>query len=751
MLALHVALLSRDEPHTPMVLRPPGIHAAATEKLRVRRYEAASDGLRNWLVRENEATKDGAPELHQLFRAHHRARLSGKHQSWMGPGQNGAQIADSETEDTPKMKCIDSQGERVWCSEPGAKPAPGEATHAPLADELDLKKRCVDANGKPAFCNEPGAKESGRCCQDANGAAGGDQACIDACLPGANCCGPCACPNCPLIEPGFKDANGSCMRVLENIDEPPHEYEHPGSHSSRSRAEPGKGGCARSCQSGGITHLGVYPSYLFYADHSRAGLSDRAWVLGHVTALANALCARPAVRPPYKMLGTPHNHDKSLNPHWWWDRYFGGVESLFHFGDYPGTNTCPARNRTFIGPSRGVGDVERDLAQVATATEPFTWCLDYNIRSYLGSGGFDGANLPHDWCTMPEAWLGGSEDATTRRKGEMALGPSRMVEDLAFRVTETLGLSHWGARSGAGSKKGTLLFTDPLIARKRLSVAPTSYHGGPCTAHYGGTAPCCGQDELDLREDKDVQPCPQAAPTCVDYVYHKHMGRCMTVAEAQPSAPPPSPAPPPPLAPWEEPGEAKKKAFNGRCTAHHGESKPCCGQVDTRDVPDVRPCHESMPVCVGYTLGAEAGRCEKPKVHNGKDTTRWLYVLHVRRTDTVFRCDTSVPAVQNYLRCPAARFNETANHKLVFFTDESDPKYLRALTSTLSKMPRWGAGVIHGDQIIRDHIDNHEDREDNYLVYSVASLLMSHADELYAMERCSGTQGCGNIHLRRNV
>ena len=50
-----------------------------------------------------------------------------------------------------------------------------------------------------------------RCCRRSDGTAGGDQACIDACAPGENCCGPCACPNCPLVEPGFTDTRGDCV------------------------------------------------------------------------------------------------------------------------------------------------------------------------------------------------------------------------------------------------------------------------------------------------------------------------------------------------------------------------------------------------------------------------------------------------------------------------------------------------------------------------------------------------------------
>ena len=58
----------------------------------------------------------------------------------------------------------------------------------------------------------------------------------------------------------------------------------------------------------------------------------------------------------------------------------------------------------------------------------------------------------------------------------------------------------------------------------------TPQGGGPCTANHGANKPCCGQDEIDLRDTKDVRPCPEDAPFCVDYVYGKHVGRCTAQA-----------------------------------------------------------------------------------------------------------------------------------------------------------------------------------------------------------------------------
>ena len=56
-------------------------------------------------------------------------------------------------------------------------------------------------------CQSP----SSRCCRASSGMSGGNQAGIDACAPGANCCGPNGCSNCLLIEPGYTDASGYCV------------------------------------------------------------------------------------------------------------------------------------------------------------------------------------------------------------------------------------------------------------------------------------------------------------------------------------------------------------------------------------------------------------------------------------------------------------------------------------------------------------------------------------------------------------
>ena len=114
---------------------------------------------------------------------------------------------------------------------------------------------------------------------------------------------------------------------------------------------------------------------------------------------------------------------------------------------------------------------------------------------------------------------------------------------------------------GARPASASLLFADPMIADKRLSVSRSeSYPGGPCTAHYGRTKACCGQiKKVEDGTPPDVRPCPQISPICVDYVYNKHYGICKGVNEAFAAdlSPPPSPSPTPPSPasppPWSSP------------------------------------------------------------------------------------------------------------------------------------------------------------------------------------------------------
>ena len=100
----------------------------------------------------------------------------------------------------------------------------------------------------------------------------------------------------------------------------------------------------------------------------------------------------------------------------------------------------------------------------------------------------------------------------------------------------------------------------------------------------------------------------------------------------------------------------------------------------------------------------------------------------------------------DYMSCPAASLHDgrPLNHTLLIFTDERNQGYIDSITTRLATLPRWGGGVIHGDEVVRQLLKP-PDREDNYLVYAVASLLMSRADQFFSMERCNGKQDCGNV------
>ena len=965
--------------------------------------------------------------------------------------------------------------------------------------------------------------------------------------------------------------------------------------------------CASSCKS---VQNGQVKSYLYYDESTRAGLSDRAWHISHLLALANALCARPVIRAPHELLSSWHNHHKPMDKKWWWDRYLEGVGSLerMEATDPNGGGGCPrgGSKNTHIGPSTDEKAMGRDLKKAAASPKPFTWCLKHNIRSFLGAGGFRDTSIPHEWCDMREPWLGGSEDMTSRRIGERALGPSKLVQLTAQNVTASLGISTFSRLSGAkctdsagkpvwcsrlstGSKsteplpgsrgadyskimneahdavkKNVAIGEDadadaiavaapaaaapaaeaavaapaaaaaaapaavaapdadaatadaavpapvvydeaeaatpmpprpvlsadaaraeadaateavtrkiaadaaaaaaaaapagepvvdeadntfdvpmsdvpstaassPFVAARRSTDnnegVPVPCDGpfcGQCTSDYNSVKPCCGQEKHDLRATPDLRPCPESLPSCVEYAYRQHYGRCTSKEleaerkkqfeidrrRAKQIPPPPvdeSSAESDGTNPWER-GETGHWAADGKWASgpetaaqaspesvdqpmnpwetgeagHWGddgqwkseEAVPeldCpfsgCPEKAAPATPEAAPeaAPEAVPEAVGKdrvaqrkeerqkaddARGAErariaaekererkeelarikdvnsasehelernkaerervrkheqqrklendkrrsqtrdehAGRnqplpikaadakkerlstasatdaasasvpaaseedlgrvaqrklehesaaaereterariaaevekeraeeqarakevdsasehelereqAEKERMrkqeqqrklenkqrqkqtqddarrtqtedqaskssrqmrssdnitahsgvastvgekwHANEDENTWLYVLHVRRSDTKLQCDTTVEAVLKYMLCPATRSNEKANHKLIFFTDETSPNYINLLTKKLKALPRWGGGVIHGDAHVIRHLQP-EDQGDNYLVYAVASLLMSHADELYEMERCQGEQTC---------
>ena len=855
--------------------------------------------------------------------------------------------------------------------------------------------------------------------------------------------------------------------------------------------------CASSCKS--VKH-GRIKSFLYYDTSTRAGLSDRAWHISHLLALANALCARPVIRAPHELLSSSHNHHQPINKKWWWDRYLEGVGNLEHMSDnHPqGAGGCPwgKSKNVHIGPSSNEADITRDLKKAQTSRKPFSWCLKHNIRSYLGAGGFEDKSVPHEWCDMREPWLGGTEDMTSRRLGERALGPSHLVQTMAQNVTASLGISTFSRLAGAKctnpagkpvwcstlsidsssstealpgtrgadyskimneaqgavdrpvlDETGSIVGADPVADPVPMGGSPfvaawqssqntqnnegvpvpcDGLYCGQCSSNYGDAKPCCGQDKRDPRANPDLRPCPEGVPTCVEYHYGRRYGRCTSVtlekerekqlesarrhAEMDPAAAvaqsdtvvlerddgadpwetsepghwgedgewvsgdldttPEQTSPESlnqPANPWEkgEPGhwgedgewasgdidttpeqtspeslEQPANPWEKGEAGHWGEDGKWVSEVDTVAVQAAPEAAQAAPLpapeaqssdrvsqrkverknadaehdaerariehelqrnqaekerarkhekqrkrendrrwkqthsehaerkqpqptkaAKAHSDKAESASAEEPsdtldrvaqrkvehaqaaterdaergridaekererteeqarekevdnasqhelqrnqaekervrkheqarklendrrrkqtqddsrrtqtenqaskssrqvrsrsnvtehssvastvgmKWHVNEDESTWLYVLHIRRSDTKLQCDTTVEAVMKYMTCPAARSDEKSNHKLIFFTDETSPKYIDLLTDKLSALPRWGGGVIHGDAHVVRHLAP-EDQHDNYLVYAVASLLMSHADELYEMERCQGKQTC---------
>ena len=113
-----------------------------------------------------------------------------------------------------------------------------------------------------------------------------------------------------------------------------------------------------------------------------------------------------------------------------------------------------------------------------------------------------------------------------------------------------------------------------------------------------------------------------------------------------------------------------------------------------------------------------------------------LITLHVRRGDTVGRCNSSVPAVLQFLGCSTAldKFEAAqpsgslAGIRLVFFTDETDPSYLGELKDALTALPRFAdsrVNVTHGDPVVAEWAHTVPDGKggrlpDNYEVYAAA-------------------------------
>ena len=213
--------------------------------------------------------------------------------------------------------------------------------------------------------------------------------------------------------------------------------------------------CAASCN-----QQGQFRSHLYYVYQSRAGLSDRAWHIAHAQAVANSLCARLGLRPPYQVLASLHNHGADVKPEWKWNRYFDWADmapplrldndTLVPGDQWYSHGDCPAHvpGTPFLGPTDQEKSTTLAMHTARDSKTPFDWCLNYNIRLYIGSGGFESpssqqkwpAGVPHEWCDMTSPWLVGEEDLEAERNHEFSLRPSGLVRGKALLVAKSLGL-----------------------------------------------------------------------------------------------------------------------------------------------------------------------------------------------------------------------------------------------------------------------------------------------------------------------
>lgn len=360
--------------------------------------------------------------------------------------------------------------------------------------------------------------------------------------------------------------------------------------------------CAASCHQ--LSPRGHFRSRLVYVHKSSGGLSDRAWTIAHLLAVANSLCARLQLRAPYQLLTPMHNNGIELKSRWTWDRYFdwgdqaqeGGTGAPLRLDDeslVPGNKgDCPAPvpGTPFLGPSDQIASTTQDMAAARASKTPFDWCLNYFFRPYIGSDGFESpeskqnwpTGVPHEWCDMSSAWLSGSEDVASEQHNEFSLGPSGLVRGKALDVTKSLGLvlpniNGYQARNVPEST------VTPARSMNRLTKPSGTCPPICFTRANGAWYTKCG-DRSERCKD-----CTECSTLRANSTTPRKDG---AVQLEQLALPREHAAP---HADWEWPWDSMRG----------GEQA----------LPSLSPM--------------------------ASDT--WLYALHVRRSDTVYQCDTSVP------------------------------------------------------------------------------------------------------------
>ena len=120
--------------------------------------------------------------------------------------------------------------------------------------------------------------------------------------------------------------------------------------------------------------------------------------------------------------------------------------------------------------------------------------------------------------------------------------------------------------------------------------------------------------------------------------------------------------------------------------------------------------------------------------------------LHVRRGDTIKKCNTSVPAVLEYLRC--ARLDSSSRavdsqpflrmRRMLLFTDETDARYVSTLLAAIeSEFASQHLTVSHADPAVRK-AGAHAD--DNFFTFAMAAHLMQKSGMQFGVHRCKGHQ-----------
>ena len=127
--------------------------------------------------------------------------------------------------------------------------------------------------------------------------------------------------------------------------------------------------------------------------------------------------------------------------------------------------------------------------------------------------------------------------------------------------------------------------------------------------------------------------------------------------------------------------------------------------------------------------------------------------LHVRRGDTIKKCNTSVPAVLEYLRC--ARLDSSSRavdsqpfvrmRRMLLFTDETDASYVSTLLAAIeSEFGSQQLSVSHADPVVRE-AGAHAD--DNFFTFAVAAHLIQTSGMQFGVHRCNGNQHICEAHL----